>query len=104
MDNELLTILEQLERDKGIDKEILIAAVEAAVAGRGAAGAGTGRSLARTAKATGQDCMLQSSPAARHRSQPSAVEDGVCGHFVSTRCFASPGSPSPRISRSTPDA
>jgi len=33
MDNsELLTILEQLERDKGIDKEILIQAVEAAVA------------------------------------------------------------------------
>lgn len=30
--NELMTILEQLERDKGIDKEILIAAVEAAVA------------------------------------------------------------------------
>ncbi|MCB9771194.1 MAG: transcription termination/antitermination protein NusA [Candidatus Omnitrophica bacterium] len=30
--NELMTILEQLERDKGIDKEILIEAVEAAVA------------------------------------------------------------------------
>jgi len=30
--NELMTILEQLERDKGIDKEILIQAVEAAVA------------------------------------------------------------------------
>jgi N utilization substance protein A len=30
--NELMTILEQLERDKGIDKEILISAVEAAVA------------------------------------------------------------------------
>jgi N utilization substance protein A len=30
--SELLTILEQLERDKGIDKEILIQAVEAAVA------------------------------------------------------------------------
>ena len=30
--NELLTILEQLERDKGIDKQILIEAVEAAVA------------------------------------------------------------------------
>src|SRR3990167_5547720 len=30
--SELLTILEQLERDKGIDKEILIEAVEAAVA------------------------------------------------------------------------
>ena len=30
--NEFLTILEQLERDKGIDKEILIEAVEAAVA------------------------------------------------------------------------
>ncbi len=29
--NELMTILEQLERDKGIDKEILISAVEAAV-------------------------------------------------------------------------
>ena len=33
MDNsELMVILEQLERDKGIDKEVLIAAVEAAVA------------------------------------------------------------------------
>ena len=32
MDSELLGILEQLERDKGIDKEILIQAVEAAVA------------------------------------------------------------------------
>ncbi len=32
MDSELLMILEQLERDKGIDKEILIQAVEAAVA------------------------------------------------------------------------
>lgn len=32
MDTELLAILEQLERDKGIDKETLIAAVEAAVA------------------------------------------------------------------------
>ncbi len=32
MDNELLSILEQLERDKGIDKEILIQAVESAVA------------------------------------------------------------------------
>ena len=32
MDSELMVILEQLERDKGIDKEILIAAVEAAVA------------------------------------------------------------------------
>lgn len=32
MDSELLVILEQLERDKGIDKEILIQAVEAAVA------------------------------------------------------------------------
>ena len=32
MENELLVILEQLERDKGIDKEILISAVEAAVA------------------------------------------------------------------------
>ncbi len=32
MDSELLTILEQLERDKGIDKEVLIQAVEAAVA------------------------------------------------------------------------
>ncbi|HOW34903.1 MAG TPA: transcription termination factor NusA [Candidatus Omnitrophota bacterium] len=32
MDSELLSILEQLERDKGIDKEILIQAVEAAVA------------------------------------------------------------------------
>ncbi len=32
MENELLAILEQLERDKGIDKEILIAAVESAVA------------------------------------------------------------------------
>ena len=32
MDSELLLILEQLERDKGIDKEILIQAVEAAVA------------------------------------------------------------------------
>ncbi len=31
MESELLTILEQIERDKGIDKEILIAAVEAAV-------------------------------------------------------------------------
>ena len=30
--SELLGILEQLERDKGIDKEILIEAVEAAVA------------------------------------------------------------------------
>lgn len=30
--SELLTILEQLERDKGINKEILIQAVEAAVA------------------------------------------------------------------------
>lgn len=30
--NELMAILEQLERDKGIDKEILISAVEAAVA------------------------------------------------------------------------
>ena len=29
---ELLTILEQLERDKGIDKKILIEAVESAVA------------------------------------------------------------------------
>lgn len=28
MDNELLTILEQLERDKGISKETLIEAVE----------------------------------------------------------------------------
>ncbi len=32
MDSELLGILEQLERDKGIDKEILIQAVESAVA------------------------------------------------------------------------
>jgi len=32
MDNELLTILEQLERDKGISKETLIEAVESAVA------------------------------------------------------------------------
>src|SRR5665213_414849 len=32
MDSELMVILEQLERDKGIDKEILISAVEAAVA------------------------------------------------------------------------
>ncbi len=32
MDSELLAILEQLERDKGIDKEILIQAVEVAVA------------------------------------------------------------------------
>ena len=32
METELLAILEQLERDKGIDKETLIAAVEAAVA------------------------------------------------------------------------
>ncbi len=32
MDNELLTILEQLERDKGISKETLIEAVETAVA------------------------------------------------------------------------
>ncbi len=32
MESELLVILEQLERDKGIDKEILIQAVEAAVA------------------------------------------------------------------------
>ena len=32
METELLAILEQLERDKGIDKEILIEAVEAAVA------------------------------------------------------------------------
>ncbi len=32
MESELLTILEQLERDKGIDKEILISAVETAVA------------------------------------------------------------------------
>ncbi|MBI4309363.1 MAG: transcription termination/antitermination protein NusA [Candidatus Omnitrophica bacterium] len=32
MDSELLTILEQLERDKGIDKETLISAVESAVA------------------------------------------------------------------------
>ncbi len=32
MDSELLTILEQLERDKGINKEILIEAVESAVA------------------------------------------------------------------------
>ena len=32
MDSELMIILEQLERDKGIDKEILITAVEAAVA------------------------------------------------------------------------
>ena len=32
MDSELMMILEQLERDKGIDKEILIQAVEAAVA------------------------------------------------------------------------
>jgi len=32
MDSELLGILEQLERDKGIDKEILIEAVESAVA------------------------------------------------------------------------
>lgn len=32
MDSELLTILDQIERDKGIDKEILIQAVEAAVA------------------------------------------------------------------------
>lgn len=31
MDSELLTILEQIERDKGIDKEILIQAVEAAL-------------------------------------------------------------------------
>ena len=30
--NELLSILEQLERDKGIDKEVLIEAVESAVA------------------------------------------------------------------------
>ncbi len=30
--NELMGILEQLERDKGIDKKILIEAVEAAVA------------------------------------------------------------------------
>ena len=32
MDSELLAILEQLERDKGIDKEVLIEAVESAVA------------------------------------------------------------------------
>jgi len=32
MDSELMVILEQLERDKGIDKDILISAVEAAVA------------------------------------------------------------------------
>ena len=32
MENELLTILEQLERDKGISKETLIEAVESAVA------------------------------------------------------------------------
>ncbi len=32
MENELLTILEQLERDRGINKDTLIAAVEAAVA------------------------------------------------------------------------
>lgn len=32
MDSELLTILEQLERDKGINKEVLIEAVESAVA------------------------------------------------------------------------
>src|SRR3990167_6274010 len=32
MESELLVILEQLERDKGIDKEVLIQAVEAAVA------------------------------------------------------------------------
>ncbi len=32
MDSELLSILEQIERDKGIDKEILIEAVESAVA------------------------------------------------------------------------
>src|SRR3954462_6032291 len=32
MENELLTILELFERDKGIDKETLIGAVEAAVA------------------------------------------------------------------------
>ncbi len=32
MESELMTILEQLERDKGIDKETLIQAVEAAVA------------------------------------------------------------------------
>ena len=32
MDSELMVILEQLERDKGIDKETLIAAVESAVA------------------------------------------------------------------------
>ena len=32
MDSELMVILEQLERDKGIDKEVLIQAVEAAVA------------------------------------------------------------------------
>ena len=32
MENEILVILEQLERDKGIDKEVLIQAVEAAVA------------------------------------------------------------------------
>ncbi|HLD69937.1 MAG TPA: NusA N-terminal domain-containing protein, partial [Candidatus Omnitrophota bacterium] len=32
MESELLGILEQLERDKGIDKEILIQAVESAVA------------------------------------------------------------------------
>ncbi len=32
MDSELMTILEQLERDKGIDKETLIQAVEVAVA------------------------------------------------------------------------
>ena len=32
MDSELITILEQIERDKGIAKEVLIEAVEAAVA------------------------------------------------------------------------
>src|SRR5437867_12745066 len=32
MESELLGILEQLERDKGINKEVLIEAVEAAVA------------------------------------------------------------------------
>lgn len=32
MDSELLIILEQIERDKGINKEVLIEAVESAVA------------------------------------------------------------------------
>ena len=38
MESELMTILEQIERDKGIAKEVLIEAVEAAVASAAPAG------------------------------------------------------------------